>query len=592
MLKNPAHKYMPTPHVNLTGRQWPGHELTAAPIWLSTDLRDGNQALHEPMNGEQKIRLFKQLCAIGFKEIEVAFPSASQIEYDFVRELIEGGHIPPDVTIAVLTPAREALIQRTIQSLRGARRAIVHVYNATSKIFREQVFGMTPEQVMALAVDAVHHIRQLTKNQPETEWVLEYSPETFTATEPEFALSVCNAVTAAWGATPDNKVILNLPATVECSMPNVYADQIEWMHRHLAQRNSVILSVHPHNDRGSAVAAAEMAQLAGAERVEGCLFGNGERTGNVDLVTLALNLYTQGIAPGLDFSDLPAIRRLAEEITSLPVHPRHPYAGDLVFTAFSGSHQDAIKKGFAARSANERWQMPYLPIDPADIGSNYDAVIRVNSQSGKGGMAWLLEREYGLILPRRLQIAFAATVQRHLDHHGREVDAQELWQLFTQHYRRHETPCRYVTHQLHNDGAVQHVCLTAAYLGKNHALTGRGNGPLAAVTDALQHLLPDFQINYFTEQSLGSDAQAEACAYIEASIAGSPAEHGAGIDVNSTTAAIMAIFSAANRLLSQEAPLPAAERHHSNSFQLTSTHNAINCWQNKTDHHVTMQKFD
>ncbi len=592
MLKNPAHKYMPAPHVNLTGRQWPDRGLTTPPIWLSTDLRDGNQALHEPMNGEQKIRLFKQLCAIGFKEIEVAFPSASRIEYDFVRELIEGGHIPPDVTIAVLTPAREALIQRTIQSLQGARRAIVHVYNATSKIFREQVFGMTPEQVMALAVDAVHHIRRLTENQPETEWVLEYSPETFTATEPEFALSVCDAVTTAWGATPDNKVILNLPATVECSMPNVYADQIEWMHRHLAQRNSVILSVHPHNDRGSAVAAAEMAQLAGAERVEGCLFGNGERTGNVDLVTLALNLYTQGIAPGLDFSDLPAIRHLAEEITSLPVHPRHPYAGDLVFTAFSGSHQDAIKKGFAARSANERWQMPYLPIDPADIGSNYDAVIRVNSQSGKGGMAWLLEREYGLILPRRLQIAFAATVQRHLDHHGREVDAQELWQLFTQHYRRHETPCRYVSHQLHNDGAVQHVRLIATYSGKNHALTGRGNGPLAAVTDALQHLLPDFQINYFTEQSLGSDAQAEACAYIEASIAGSPAEHGAGIDVNSTTAAIMAIFSAANRLLSQEAPLPAAERHHSNSFQLTSTHNAINCWQNKTDHHVTMQKFD
>ncbi len=549
MLPDPAHKYVPTPHFNLTGRQWPDHALTAPPIWLSTDLRDGNQALHEPMNGEQKIRLFKQLCAIGFKEIEVAFPSASQIEYDFVRELIEGGHIPPDVTIAVLTQARAALIQRTIQSLHGARRAIVHVYNATSKIFREQVFGMTPEQVMTLAVDAVHQIRQSIKSQPETEWVLEYSPETFTATEPEFALSVCDAVTAAWGATPDNKVILNLPATVECNMPNVYADQIEWMHRHLARRNSVILSVHPHNDRGSAVAAAEMAQLAGAERVEGCLFGNGERTGNVDLVTLALNLYTQGIAPGLDFSDLHAIRRLAEEITGLPVHPRHPYAGDLVFTAFSGSHQDAIKKGFAARNANERWQIPYLPIDPADIGRNYDAVIRVNSQSGKGGMAWLLEHEYGLILPRRLQIAFAATVQRHLDNHGREVDAQELWQLFTQHYRRHETPCRYVAHQLHNDGAAQHVCLTVIHSGKNHSLTGRGNGPLAAVADALRHLLPDFQINYFIEQSLGSDSQAEACAYVEASVAGNPAEHGAGIDTNSTTAAIMAIFSAANRLL-------------------------------------------
>jgi 2-isopropylmalate synthase len=378
---------------------------------MSTDLRDGNQALFEPMNGERKMRMFRTLCEIGFKEIEVAFPSASQTDFDFVRKLIEGGHIPDDVTIEVLTQAREHLIRRTIESLRGARRAIVHVYNATSKPFRENVFGDEQGGGGGHGRGRRPPGQELTAAQPETEWVLEYSPETFTATELDFALEVCDAVTAAWGATPDNKVILNLPTTVEVATPNVYADQIEWMHRHLARRDSVILSVHPHNDRGTAVAAAELAMMAGAERVEGCLFGNGERTGNVDLVTLALNLYTQGVSPGLDFSDINAVARTVEYCSQLPIHPRHPYVGDLVFTAFSGSHQDAIRKGLAAQPAPTLWKVPYLPIDPADLGRSYDSVIRVNSQSGKGGIAYLLESEYGVVLPRRLQVEFSRVVQ-------------------------------------------------------------------------------------------------------------------------------------------------------------------------------------
>ncbi|WP_288143778.1 2-isopropylmalate synthase, partial [Accumulibacter sp.] len=407
MLNNPSLKYSPFPAVKLTDRQWPGRTLSTAPIWMSTDLRDGNQALFEPMNTERKMRLFRTLCKIGFKEIEVAFPSASQTDFDFVRELIEGGHVPDDVSIEVLTQAREHLIRRSIESLKGARRAIVHVYNATSKPFREHVFALSKTEVVNMAVAAVHLIRELTDAQPETEWVLEYSPETFTATELDFALEICDAVTAAWRATPEDKVILNLPTTVEVTTPNVYADQIEWMHRHLARRDSIILSVHPHNDRGTAVAAAELAMMAGAERVEGCLFGNGERTGNVDLVTLALNLYTQGVPPGLDFSDINAVARTVEHCNRLPIHPRHPYVGDLVFTAFSGSHQDAIRKGFAVQQPDAAWSIPYLPIDPADVGRSYDSVIRVNSQSGKGGIAYLLEAEYGIVLPRRLQVEFS-----------------------------------------------------------------------------------------------------------------------------------------------------------------------------------------
>ncbi len=552
MLTQPATKYSPFPPVQLPDRQWPNQTLTCAPIWMSTDLRDGNQALFEPMSPQRKMQMFRMLCDIGFKEIEVAFPSASQTDYDFVRALIEGHHVPEDVTIEVLTQAREHLIRRTMESLRGARRAIVHVYNATSKPFREIVFGLSKMQVIDMAVGAVRLIKQLAAEQPETEWVLEYSPETFTATELDYALEVCNAVTAAWGATPDDKVILNLPATVEVAMPNVYADQIEWMHRRLSRRDSVILSLHPHNDRGTAVAAAELALMAGAERVEGCLFGNGERTGNVDIVTLALNLYTQGVAPNLDFSDISAVARTAEHCTGLPVHPRHPYVGDLVFTAFSGSHQDAIKKGFAARQPGSRWNVPYLPVDPADLGRGYDSVIRVNSQSGKGGVAYLLETRYGVVMPRRLQIEFAAVVQQYADRHGAEVSAEALWQLFSQTYLSLDRPVAYLEHHLFEQAGAQGIRLLVDIDGATRLVTGAGNGPIDAAVDALRSLGIALQVRSYEERSLGRSEQggnATACAFIEVAKADdSLVRYGVGIDGNIVTASIRALVSAVNRL--------------------------------------------
>lgn len=548
MLSNPVSKYIPACKIALPDRQWPNASLTAAPIWLSTDLRDGNQALFEPMNAQRKMQLFKLLCRIGFKEIEVGFPAASQIEFDFVRELIEGHHIPNDVTISVLTQARANLITCTMAALQGARRAIVHVYNATAPVFREQVFGMSVAQVKAMAVDAVSQIRTIAAQHPETEWLLEYSPEAFSATELEVALDICNAVTAAWSATPMNPVILNLPATVECNMPNVYADQIEWMHRHLNCRDSVILSVHPHNDRGTAVAAAELALLAGADRVEGCLLGNGERTGNVDLVSLALNLYTQGVTPNLDFSDLGSVTRDVEAITGLPISPRHPYAGDLVYTAFSGSHQDAIRKGMAYQRGRTQWQVPYLPIDPADVGRSYDSVIRVNSQSGKGGIAWLLENAYSLRLPRRLQIEFAAQVQRHLDAYGKEVTAEDLYGLFTQHYLQVDSPYQYVSHQIWDEEKEQCIALTVHVNGEAQVLQGRGNGPIAAAVQALCWRDQVVQVSSFEEQSLGEGANALACAYLEVRILGSERTiYGAGMDSNTLTASMKALISAVNR---------------------------------------------
>ncbi len=418
MLKNPATKYRSFKPINLTDRQWPSRVITRAPIWMSTDLRDGNQALFEPMNAQRKMRMFKTLVQIGFKEIEVAFPSASQTDFNFVRELIEGGHIPDDVTIEVLTQARDDLIERTFESLRGAPRAIVHLYNATAPEFRKIVFGLEKSGVKELAQKAARTMKRLADAAPETHFTLQYSPEVFSGTELEFAKEVCDAVFDIWQPTPEHKAIVNLPATVEMATPNVYADQIEWMHRNLARRDSLIVSVHPHNDRGTAVAAAELAVMAGADRVEGCLFGNGERTGNVDLVTLALNLYTQGVDPELDFSNINEVARTAEECTQLPVHPRHPYVGDLVFTAFSGSHQDAIKKGFAVQKPDAIWEVPYMPIDPSDLGRTYDSVIRVNSQSGKGGIAYLLEQSYGVVLPRRLQVDFSSAVQHYTDDSG------------------------------------------------------------------------------------------------------------------------------------------------------------------------------
>ncbi|HTY02721.1 MAG TPA: 2-isopropylmalate synthase [Rhodocyclaceae bacterium] len=553
MLKNPAAKYSPFPPVGLADRQWPGRVIAKPPIWMSTDLRDGNQALFEPMNVERKLRMFQMLCNIGFKEIEVAFPSASETEFTFVRRLIEEKRIPADVTIEVLTQAREHLIRRTFESIKGARRAIVHVYNATSKPFRDIVFNMSKPEVIELAVSAVKLVKELKATVPETEVQLQYSPETFTGTELDFALEICDAVTAAWGATPQDKVILNLPTTVELATPNIYADQIEWMHRRLARRDSVLISLHPHNDRGTAVAAAEMGLMAGADRVEGCLFGNGERTGNVDVVTLALNMYTQGVAPGLDFSDINGIAREFEDCTQLPVHPRHPYVGDLVFTAFSGSHQDAIKKGFAAQKAATAgtWSVPYLPIDPADLGRSYDSVIRVNSQSGKGGVAYLMETGYGVIMPRRLQVEFAGVVQKETDTHGTEMSAADIWHLFSSTYLDTGTPLRYVEHHLFEQGKAQGIRLTVESGGATHLLTGEGNGPIDAAAHALRTLGISIQVRSYEERSMGSSHEAgdaRACAFMELARPGGGDCYGVGIDANIVTASIRALISGVNRM--------------------------------------------
>ncbi|KAF0843523.1 2-isopropylmalate synthase [Methylovorus glucosotrophus] len=546
MLKQPNKKYRPFTPVALADRQWPGKTITHPPIWMSTDLRDGNQALFEPMNAERKMRMFKMLVQIGFKEIEVAFPSASQTDFDFVRRLIEEKHIPDDVTIEVLTQAREDLIRRTFEALRGARRAIVHVYNATAPEFRRIVFRMDKPQVKQLAVDSARLIRELAEQQPETEWVFQYSPETFTATELDFAKEVCDAVTEAWGATPERKVILNLPATVEVGTPNFYADQIEWMHRNLARRDSVILSVHPHNDRGTAVAAAELAVMAGADRIEGCLFGHGERTGNVDLVSLALNLYTQGVHPGLDFSNINAIARTVEDCTQLPVHPRHPYAGDLVFTAFSGSHQDAIKKGFAAQQPDTLWEVPYLPIDPHDVGRTYDSIIRVNSQSGKGGIAYLLESGYGLSMPRRMQVEFSAAVQKLTDATGQEVSAEGIWQLFEAEYLFAREPLHYVGHELTEHAGRQHIKLTMRLHGETVVREGEGNGPI----DALVHAL-GYPVNIldYEERAMTGGADAQAVAFAELGMTGiAGSVYGAGLHQNLVTSSILAVVSGINRL--------------------------------------------
>ena len=559
MLKNPATKYTAFPPVHMPDRQWPNRTISEAPVWMSTDLRDGNQALFEPMNAERKMRMFDTLIAAGLKEIEVAFPSASQTDFDFVRRLIEEKRIPDDVTIEVLAPAREALIARTFEALHGARRAIIHIYNATSRPFREMVFGLSKPEVVAMAVTAVKQVRALCEAHPETEWVLEYSPETFTATELDFALEVCNAVTEAWGATPDNKIILNLPTTVEMATPNVYADQIEWMHRHLARRDSIIISLHPHNDRGTAVAAAELGLMAGADRVEGCLFGNGERTGNVDLVTLALNLYTQGVSPQLDFSDINAVAREFEHCTQLPIHPRHPYAGDLVFTAFSGSHQDAIKKGFAQQAEKSTWDMPYLPIDPADLGRNYDSVIRINSQSGKGGVAYLLESEYGVVMPRRLQVEFSGEVQRYTDQHGGEMEAEDIWKLFDATYLDTAQPVRYVQHHLIEAGEAQGIRLTVEFGGKTHVLNGEGNGPIDAAVNALGALGLAVHVRSYEERSMSKGGNAKACAFMEMTRADGDREcYGIGMDANIVTASIKALTSGVNRLFGSEASVEAA----------------------------------
>ena len=546
MLQQPATKYRPFAPIGLKDRTWPDAVLTKPPIWLSTDLRDGNQALIEPMSVERKLEMFQLLVNIGFKEIEVGFPSASQTEFNFVRRLIEENLIPDDVSIQVLTQARESLIRRTIESLQGARKATVHVYNACAPVMRKVVLGMDEDGIVEMAVGQTKLVKQLVAEHPETEWGFEYSPETFSDTELDFSKRVVDAVVDAWGATPQNKCIINLPTTVEHCTPNIFADMIEWMHRNLAKRDSIIMSVHPHNDRGTGIAAAELALMAGAERLEGCLFGNGERTGNCDLVNIALNLYTQGVSPGLDFSDIDEVRRVVEHCNQIAVHPRHPYVGDLVYTSFSGSHQDAIKKAFAARKEGDIWDMPYLPIDPKDLGRSYEAVIRVNSQSGKGGVSYLLENEYGLELPRRLQIEFSRVVQHEMDASGKELQAKDLWALFRKEYRLDEiaAPKQRAMSETDEAGNTRVSLKADVQLGgRTVSLQGEGTGPVDAFVAGLNATgLAQVRVMDYREHAIGSGANAQAVAYLELRV-GDHTLFGVGVDADILTASLKGILS-------------------------------------------------
>ena len=547
-------KYRPYAPVDLPDRRWPGRVIDAAPVWCSVDLRDGNQALIEPMGPERKRRLFDLVVRLGFKEIEVGFPSASQTDFDFVRLLIDDGLIPDDVTIQVLTQAREPLIRRTFEAIRGARRAIVHLYNSTSTLQRRVVFGMDRAGVTEIAVAGTRQVRALADAMPETEIRFEYSPESFTGTEPDFAVAICEAVMDAWRPTPAAPIILNLPATVEMATPNVYADQIEWFGRTVKVRDSIVLSIHPHNDRGTGVAATELAVMAGAQRIEGTLFGNGERTGNVDIVTLALNLYTQGVAPGLDLSDIGTIRRTVEHCNRLPVHPRHPYAGDLVFTAFSGSHQDAIKKGLAAqtRSNSGIWEVPYLPIDPADVGRSYEAVIRINSQSGKGGVAYVMEQDHGLLLPRRLQVEFSRVVQAIAERTGTELTSDDIRAAFEAEYLPPDGRLAVADHLTVVDShasEIRRITATVRDGGRERTVHGSGNGPIDAFVDALARdcgiavRLVDYH-----EHAVGHGADAMAVAYVELADGDGRTRFGVGRHPNIVTASLQAIASAVNRL--------------------------------------------
>ncbi|WP_306575287.1 2-isopropylmalate synthase [Oligella urethralis] len=563
MLSNPATKYIPfKPFArDFSERTWPSKQISKPPIWMSTDLRDGNQALIEPMSIERKLRFFKHLVQIGFKEIEVGFPSASQTDFDFVRHLVENDLIPDDVTIIVLTQARQDLIARTAESCAGAKNAMIHMYNACAPAFRKIVFNMSKEEVREFAVAGTKMVMAEQAKYPEINWRFEYSPEVFSTTEPELAVEVCNAVAETYGASVDKKIVFNLPATIEATTPNLYADQIEYFCNHIKQREACIVSVHPHNDRGTAVAAAELALMAGADRVEGCLFGNGERTGNVCLVTLAINLYTQGIHPGLDFSDIDAVRRTAEYCNQLPIHPRHPWAGDLVFTAFSGSHQDAIKKGFAVQKADEPWEVPYLPIDPADLGRSYDAVIRVNSQSGKGGVAYLLEEEHGLSLPRRLQIEFSRAIKRVTDETGKEVDAQMVYQIFEAEYLTQTSPWTLIEHQItsHPDGEENErfsVVVRMKYHDEEKVLKGKGNGAISAFINALN--MPIEFMDY-AEHAIGSGENTKAASYVELRLDGSQSGYGVALHKDIVTSSFLAVVSAINRHLQNLSTETAAE---------------------------------
>ncbi len=552
-MHDPSAKYRPFAAVGLKDRTWPDRTITAPPVWCSVDLRDGNQALIEPMDGERKMMLFRQLVKLGYKQIEIGFPSASQTDFDFVRQLIDEQLIPDDVIVQVLVQSREELIERTFEALAGVKRAIVHLYNSTSTAQRRVVFDLDREGVKNIAVQGAQWVRQHAAKHPGTDWVFEYSPESFTGTELDYAKEVCDAVGDVWKPTPARKMIVNLPATVEHSTPNIYADMIEWMHRNLKYRDSMVLSVHPHNDRGCAVAAAELAVMAGAERVEGCLFGNGERTGNVCLVTLALNLYSQGVDPGVDFADINESIRVVEHCNQLPVHPRHPYGGELVFTAFSGSHQDAIKKGLAARQAEGGgiWDVPYLPIDPADLGRTYDAIIRVNSQSGKGGVAYLLERDHGLSLPRLLQIEFSPVVQEVTDRTGKELSSIAIRKLFDETYLSGQGPLVYEDHELthvrgHSD--AEHIVASVLIDGQPVSLSGAGNGPVEALMRALQGTLGiDAKLMSYTEHALSTGEDSQAVAYVQLRFGWDQSAFGVGVHPNIVTAALKAILSAVNR---------------------------------------------
>ncbi len=553
----PHRRYRPFPPIELADRTWPAATVTRAPRWCAVDLRDGNQALIDPMGPDRKRRFFELLVRMGYKEIEVGFPAASQTDFDFVRQIIEADEIPDDVTIQVLTQAREELIERTFDSVRGAKQAIVHLYNSTSTLQRRVVFGLDRDGIRDIAVQGARICAKLADGMGDTDISFEYSPESYTGTELEFAVDVCNSVNAVWQPSADRKTIINLPATVEMATPNVYADSIEWMHRHLDNRDAVVLSLHPHNDRGTAIAAAELGYLAGADRIEGCLFGNGERTGNVCLVTLGLNLFTQGIDPQINFSAIDEIRRTVEYCNQLPVGERHPYGGDLVFTAFAGSHQDAIKKGLEAleRGAaavgvpvdEHGWEVPYLPVDPKDLGRSYEAVIRVNSQSGKGGVAYVMKSEHKLDLPRRLQIDFSRVVQQHTDTAGGEVSAQAIWSIFSAEYLADGRLRLDSVHTSTAAGERDALTVNVYVDGELHTLLGQGNGPIAAFVDALAQVEVDVRVLDYAEHALSAGGDASAAAYVECAV-GDQVLWGVGVDPNIVTASLRAVLSAINRV--------------------------------------------
>lgn len=550
MLANPSTKYQRFVGVSLPDRQWPNKHIEKPPIWMSTDLRDGNQALIDPMSVQTKLRMFKELVAIGFKEIEIGFPSASEIDYNFTRQLIEENLIPDDVTIEVLVQARYDLIEKTVQSLRGAKRAILHMYNPLAPAFRKIVYNTDEAGVKNIAIQGTKWCKELTATAPEVDWTFQYSPEVFSSTEIELVKEVSDAVIEIWNPSPQKKLILNLPATVEMNTPNTYADQIEWIHRNISRRDSIIISVHPHNDRGTAVAAAELAVMAGADRVEGCLFGNGERTGNVCLVTLAMNLYSQGVNPGLDFSDIDRVRKLHEECTQLPVHPRHPYAGELVFTAFSGSHQDAIKKGFAVQKKDTLWEVPYLPIDPADLNRSYDAVVRVNAQSGKGGVSFLLQQEAGLQLPRRLQIEFSSVVQKVSDSTGKEVKASDIVKIFNDEYFAVNAPITYQSSKFteQDDNHQVDIVIHAQHQNQTVQISGSGNGPIDAAAHAISQFIDgEVSVIDYHEHSVGEGSDVAAVTYVEIKVKNGKPVYGVGQDRNIITSAVKALINGVNR---------------------------------------------